>query len=92
MTVKQKLPTFEHVRWTGSNAAAVQSFVDTYHYRPTSYSVEDGVLLFRDGQYLALFVPEGSYVLYGPSYGADHSQASLLLRTDDEFTAQYDPA
>lgn len=91
MTVTQKTPTFEAIQWTGANQSTVEDFVDDILGATATYLVlEDDTLKVTQGSFFNLFLPLNHFAVHGPRWGSDVSQATFLVRSPAEFTAQFE--
>lgn len=90
MAYRERVPTYDAVQWTGSNIEEVRAFVDSRRSGTAVYAVNDGVLSITESWYFRLFAEPNGYVVHGPVFGADVSQASLLTKTGAEFATQYE--
>ncbi len=84
----QRTPTFDAIRWTGSNQAEVAQAVGDYHDTYFTASVlDDGSLELVAGQFIVT-VPSGYWYVMGPIYNGYPTGASSLV-DDTTFAAQY---
>lgn len=90
MTYRERTPTYDAVQWTGSNLEEVRAFVDARRGGSAVYAVNDGVLSATESWYFRLFVETDGYVVHGPLFSTDVSQATLLTKTAAEFATQYE--
>ncbi len=74
MIVKQKIPTFETLQWTGSNQSDCEDFInERVTFEAITYSrIEEppdnvNTLIARGTSYFSLFVPLDCHIIYGPS-------------------------
>lgn len=90
VTYRERIPIYDAVQWTGSNLDEVRTFVDSRRGGTATYAVNDGVLSITESWYFRLFADPNGYVVHGPVFGADASQAVLLTKTAAEFATQYE--
>lgn len=88
MTVRLRVPTFEEIQWTGANLPTIESFVDdmTDSADAHSFRVVDGALFISP---ISVAVSPNGYLVFGPIYGTDKTQAGWSSISAAEFTAQY---
>ena len=97
MTVKLKEPTFEEVQWTGANLATIRSFVDgilgpTHEGARRTYAEQDdgALMIYDSATMMSAYLNTSDWLLFGPLFGADKSQAGWRTTSPSEFTSQYE--